>query len=81
MINPLEDDSRWTLHNCPQCRPSISEVLKDVLTDANLTITVDWTRGGIYPRTKPDSGVDAPSDATENDEIGSPDCVFEVESQ
>ncbi|MFV8263468.1 hypothetical protein [Mycolicibacterium peregrinum] len=44
--NPLEDQSRWTLLGgcpCAQCRPPITEVLKDVLSDANLKITVDWT--------------------------------------
>lgn len=45
MTNPLTDTSRWTLGGCPcaQCRPPIHEVLKDVLADANLKITVDWT--------------------------------------
>jgi hypothetical protein len=42
--NPLDDTSRWTLERCrcARCRPSIAEELKDVLADANLTITIRW---------------------------------------
>lgn len=46
MTDPLTDTSPWTWVMCPcaQCRPSIAEVLKDVLRDADLTITVDWRK-------------------------------------
>lgn len=40
MTNPLTDTSPWVLVtcHCAQCRPSIAEVLKDVLVDAGLVI-------------------------------------------
>jgi hypothetical protein len=48
VINPLDDTSPWTFLlpcACAQCRPPIAEFLKDVLKDADLTIT--YRRPGV----------------------------------